>query len=166
MVWCWCGDEVIIPAYTYSATALAVLNVGAKPIMVDVNENFNISVQEIENAITTKTKAIIPVDFGGFPCDYEEIQNLALKNKHLFKPNTPVQKKLNRILVLSDAAHSMGAKYKNKNAGVLCDLTVFSFHAVKNVTTAEGGVICINLPDPFSNKEVYKFMRCYSQWPN
>ena len=87
-----CGDEVIIPAYTYSATALAVLNVGAKPIMVDVNENFNISVQEIENAITTKTKAIIPVDFGGFPCDYEEIQNLALKNKHLFKPNTPVQK--------------------------------------------------------------------------
>lgn len=154
------GDEVIIPAYTYAATALAVLHVGGTPVMVDVEDDFNISLKAIEDAITEKTKAIIPVDIAGWPCDYDDIIELLESKKNLFKPETENQKKLGRILCLADAAHSIGAKYKNKSTGVLCDLTVFSFHAVKNVTTAEGGAICINLPEPFDNQEEYAFLRC------
>ncbi|WP_412985154.1 DegT/DnrJ/EryC1/StrS family aminotransferase [Pontimicrobium sp. IMCC45349] len=154
------GDEVIIPAYTYAATALAVLHVGGTPVMVDVEDDFNISLKAIENAITEKTKAIIPVDIAGWPCDYDDIIELLESKKNLFKPETENQQKLGRILCLADAAHSIGAKYKNKSTGVLCDLTVFSFHAVKNVTTAEGGAICINLPEPFDNQKEYAFLRC------
>ena len=156
------GDEVIIPAYTYAATALAVMHIGATPIMVDVNEDFNISVKAIEKAITTKTKAIIPVDIAGWPCDYDEINKLLLSKKDLFKPNHSNQEKLGRILNLSDSAHSIGAEYKNRPTGVLADITVFSFHAVKNVTTAEGGAICLNLPEPFNNQGEYNLLRCLS----
>jgi len=156
------GDEVIIPAYTYAATALAVLNIGAIPVMVDVNEDFNISVLEIENAITKKTKAIIPVDIAGWPCDYDGILDIVYQKKHIFCAESEIQNKLGRVLVLADAAHSIGASYKEKQSGTLCDLSVFSFHAVKNITTAEGGVICVNLPAPFSNEEVYAYMRCFS----
>lgn len=152
------GDEVIIPAYTYSATANVVIHVGAKPVFVDVNANdFNISVAEIEKAITSKTKVIMPVDFGGLPCDYYEINELVLKYKNSFIASDNVnQKKLGRILILSDSAHSFGAKYKNKRAGSLTDISVFSFHAVKNLTTAEGGAITLNLPEPFDNEAIYK----------
>jgi dTDP-4-amino-4,6-dideoxygalactose transaminase len=152
------GDEVIIPAYTYSATANVVIHVGAKPVFVDVNANdFNISVAEIEKAITSKTKVIMPVDFGGLPCDYYEINELVLKYKNSFIASDNVnQKKLARILVLSDSAHSFGAKYKNKRAGSLTDISVFSFHAVKNLTTAEGGAVTLNLPEPFDNEAIYK----------
>ncbi|WP_338733810.1 DegT/DnrJ/EryC1/StrS family aminotransferase [Mangrovimonas cancribranchiae] len=156
------GDEVIIPAYTYVATALAVIHVGAKPIMVDVEDDFNISVNNIKEAITPNTKAIIPVDFAGWPCDYSEINNLVNKQKSFFKPTHPNQEKLGRILVVSDAAHAIGAIYNNSPIGVATDITVFSFHAVKNVTTAEGGCVCLNLPQPFSNLEEYNFMRCFS----
>ena len=156
------GDEVIIPSYTYAATALAVLHVGATPVMVDVEDDFNISISEIEKAITNKTKAIIPVDIAGWPCNYDKINKLIEDKKDLFVANHPNQEKLGRILNLSDAAHSIGAKYKGKSTGVLADITVFSFHAVKNVTTAEGGAICLNLPEPFNNDEEYKFLRCIS----
>ncbi len=156
------GDEVIIPAYTYAATALAVMHIGATPVMVDVNEDFNISVEAIDKAINSKTKAIIPVDIAGWPCDYDEINKLILSKKNIFISDGPNQEKLGRILNLADSAHSIGAQYKNKPSGILADITVFSFHAVKNVTTAEGGAICINLPKPFNNLDEYNFLRCVS----
>jgi dTDP-4-amino-4,6-dideoxygalactose transaminase len=158
------GDEVIIPAYTYSATALAVLHCGAIPIMVDITDDFTIDVLKIENAISDKTKAIIPVDIAGWPCDYDEIYKIIQKTsvKSLYRPNSVKQELLGRIIVIADAAHSIGAKYKGKNVGQLADITIFSFHAVKNITTAEGGAITLNLPPPFDNGEEYKFMKLYS----
>lgn len=157
------GDEVIIPAYTYAATALAVLHVGATPIMVDIQEDFNISVFQIEKAITSKTKAIIPVDFAGWPCDYDEINKLIKSKAALFDSKNEKQRLLKRILVISDSAHAIGAKYHNKYIGNSnADITVFSFHAVKNVTTAEGGAVCLNLPYPFNNQSEYDYLRCYS----
>lgn len=154
------GDEVIIPVYTYCATANTVIHCGAKPVFVDVGEDFNINIANIKNAITSKTKVIMPVDFAGFPCDYNSINDLVNgeKIKSLFTPKTDEQKKLGRILVLSDAAHSFGAKYNNKKAGSLTDISVFSFHAVKNLTTSEGGAVTLNLPKPFDNEEVYKYL--------
>ncbi|WP_348810473.1 DegT/DnrJ/EryC1/StrS family aminotransferase [Flavobacterium maritimum] len=158
------GDEVIIPAYTYSATALAVLHCGGKPIMVDVNEDFTIDASKIEQAITKHTKVIMPVDIAGWPCDYDEINKIVNKEsiKHLFRPESKKQSQLGRILVISDAAHSIGAQYKGVQVGKLSDITIFSFHAVKNITTAEGGAICLNLPESFSNKAEYKLMKLYS----
>lgn len=153
------GDEVIIPAYTYSATANVCMHVGAKIVLVDVNpDDFNISVKAIEAAITSKTKVIMPVDFAGFPCDMDEINALVNRAdiKSTFSPSTAEQKMLGRILVLSDSAHSIGAFYKEKHTGALCDVAVFSFHAVKNLTTAEGGAIALNMPAPFDNEEIYK----------
>ncbi len=151
------GDEVILPAYTYSATANVVEHCGATIVFVDVNSNdFNISISNIEKAITSKTKVIMPVDFGGYVCDYDEINALVLKHKEKFTARTDEQKMLARILVLSDSAHSFGAFYKGKRAGSLTDVSVFSFHAVKNLTTAEGGSVALNLPPPFDNEAVYK----------
>jgi dTDP-4-amino-4,6-dideoxygalactose transaminase len=157
------GDEVIIPAYTYAATALAVMHAGAKPVMVDVGEDFNIDVTKIADAITERTKAIIPVDIAGYPCDYDAIMDIVLKEEAiaLFKPESDVQRKLGRILVINDAAHSLGAKYKKHlSTGSETDVTIFSFHAVKNVTTAEGGAVCLNLPEPqFNNEELHAELR-------
>ena len=152
------GDEVIVPAYTYCATANVVVHCGATPVMVDVNPDFNINVENIRKAITPKTKVIMPVDIAGFPCDYDEINALVQDTniQKMFQARTDEQKMLGRILVLSDAAHSVGAEYKGKRTGSLCDITVFSFHAVKNLTTAEGGAICLNLPEPFNHEEIYK----------
>jgi dTDP-4-amino-4,6-dideoxygalactose transaminase len=151
------GDEVILPAYTYSATANVIVHCGAKPVFVDVNaDDFNISAAEIEKAITPKTKVIMPVDFGGWPCDYDAINALAKKKAGQFIGESENQKKLGRILVLSDAAHSFGAIYKGKKTGTLTDVSVFSFHAVKNLTTAEGGAIALNLPAPFDNDAIYR----------
>lgn len=150
------GDEVILPAYTYSATANVVVHCGAKPVFVDVNaDDFNINVAEIEKAITPNTKVIMPVDFGGMPCDYDKINALAEKTKNKFVAKEANQLKLGRILVLSDSAHSFGASYKGKKTGSLTDVSVFSFHAVKNLSTAEGGAVALNLPAPFDNLEVY-----------
>ncbi len=151
------GDEVILPAYTYSATANVIMHCGAKPVFVDVDpDNFNITAANIEKAITYRTRVIMPVDFGGLPCDYDAITALAKSYAHLFVPRTEEQRLLGRILILSDAAHSVGARYKGKLVGALCDVSVFSFHAVKNLTTAEGGAISLNLPAPFDNVEIYK----------
>jgi dTDP-4-amino-4,6-dideoxygalactose transaminase len=155
------GDEVILPAYTYCATANVIMHCGAKPVFVDVNkEDFNISVKAIEEKINSKTKVIMPVDFAGLPCDYNLINSLVKRNdiSSKFIPQTKEQQILGRILVLSDAAHSFGAKYFGRAAGQLTDVTVFSFHAVKNLTTAEGGAIAFNLPAPFDNEELYKKM--------
>lgn len=158
------GDEVIIPAYTYSATALAVLHCGATPVMVDITDDFTINVNAIEKAITSKTKIIIPVDIAGWPCDYEAINSIVnkLEVKNQFVAESEKQKILGRILVISDAAHSIGALYNGLPAGNLTDITIFSFHAVKNITTAEGGAICLNLPDSFSNEEEYRLMKLYT----
>jgi len=151
------GDEVILPAYTYAATANVVMHCGAKPVLVDVNnDDFNINLQSIEQKINAKTKVIMPVDFGGFPCDYKGIMTIAANNKSKFVPANKKQEALGRILVLSDAAHSFGASYNGKKTGTLADISVFSFHAVKNLTTAEGGAMTLNLPAPFNNEEIYK----------
>ena len=150
------GDEVILPAYTYSATANVIVHCGATPVFVDVRANdFNINHLEIEKVISSKTKVIMPVDFAGFPCDYEEINSLAKKYSSIFIANCENQKMLGRILILSDSAHSYGASYNKSKAGSLTDVSVFSFHAVKNLTTAEGGAVALNLPLPFNNADVY-----------
>ncbi len=153
------GDEVILPAYTYSATANVIIHCGAKPVFVDVNaDDFNISVSAIEKAITKRTKVIMPVDFAGLPCDFDAINALVERHRDTFNAETPIQEKLGRILVLSDAAHSFGATYKGKRTGSLTDVSVFSFHAVKNLTTAEGGAVALNLPQPFNTKEIYDYL--------
>lgn len=151
------GDEVILPAYTYAATANVIVHCGAKPVFVDVNpDDFNINVNAVQKAITSRTKVIMPVDFGGLPCDYEALMALAARFSGIFKPSDLNQKLLGRIMVLADSAHSIGALYNNKRSGTLCDAAVFSFHAVKNLTTAEGGAICLNLPEPFENEKLYQ----------
>lgn len=154
------GDEVILPAYTYTATANVIMHCGATPVFVDICDDFNISVEAIRKAITPRTKVIMPVDLGGFPCDYDEINALVKEAEvvKLFVPNHANQQKLGRIMVLSDAAHSIGAEYKGKKTGSLTDATVFSFHAVKNLTTAEGGAVCLCLPPSFNSDEEYQYL--------
>lgn len=158
------GDEVIIPAYTYAATALVVVHLGARPVMVDCNEDFNINIEEIRKKITSKTKAIIPVDIAGWPCDYDLLNALVNSSemKAKFNPTSEVQKTLGRILLVADAAHSLGAVYKDLPMGRWTDFTVFSFHAVKNVTTAEGGAMVVNLPEPFNHADVYRTLKLWS----
>jgi dTDP-4-amino-4,6-dideoxygalactose transaminase len=158
------GDEVIIPTYTYAATALSVLHVGATPVMVDVMEDFTIDPKAVQKAITRNTKVVIPVDFAGLPCHYDALYDIinskSAKNK--FVPKGEREGILGRILIMADAAHSIGAKYKGRNVGTLADFTGLSFHAVKNITSAEGGMICINLPPPFNNAELYHLIRRYT----
>ena len=152
------GDEVILPAYTYCASANVIVHSGAKPVMVDINEaDFNISIDAIRKAITPRTKAIIAVDLGGFPCDYDAIMDLVYEEsiQKQFNPHGENQEKLNRILIISDAAHSFGAIYKGKKSGSLTDISTFSFHAVKNLTTAEGGALCFDLPANFDHENIY-----------
>lgn len=150
------GDEVILPAYTYSATANVVIHCGAKPVFVDVNAlDFNIDPAEVEKAITAHTKVIMPVDFGGLPCDYKALNIIAERSKGYFVASTDNQRMMGRIMVLSDSAHSFGAEYEGAKTGSLTDVSVFSFHAVKNLSTAEGGAVALNLPAPLNNEEVY-----------
>ena len=159
------GDEVIVPAYTYCATANVIVHCGAKPVMVDVNaDDFDVCLEKVREAITDKTKVIMPVDLGGMPCAYDELFELveAEDVKTLLQAKTEEQRKLGRILILSDSAHSIGAEYKGRKAGCLADVSVFSFHAVKNLTTAEGGAIMLNLPEPFDNEEVYRYLCTYT----
>jgi len=153
------GDEVIVPAYTYSATANIVVHTGATPIMVDIEaDGYNMNLDLLASAITSKTKVIMPVDIGGLPCDYDRIMSLisSAEITNLFQPSSDNQAKLGRILLLSDAAHSFGAFYKGKRVGSESDVAGFSFHAVKNLTTAEGGAVTLNLPAPFVNDEIWK----------
>lgn len=151
------GDEVIIPAYTYTATANAVMHSGATPVMCDAGDDFNIDVSKIEELITERTKVIVPVDIGGLPCDYDEINAITRKKSILkkFNAGNSLQKQLGRIMVLADAAHSIGSEYKGKKAAAHTDAAIFSFHAVKNLTTAEGGALTLNLPGRFDHDEIY-----------
>ena len=155
------GDEVIIPAYTYCASANVIIHAGATPVMVDVNlEDFNLNVDKVRDAITPKTKAILAVDIGGLPADYDRLMSLIneVQIKNEFKANNELQEKLGRIILLADAAHSFGALMNEKRAATLSDIATYSFHAVKNLTTAEGGALCFNLPDGFDHDAIYAEM--------
>ena len=147
------GDEVIVPAYTYTATASVVCHVGAKVVMVDSQkDNVEMDYDQLEKAITEKTKVIVPVDLGGIVANYEHVFEIVEKKKALFKPANALQAKIGRIAISADCAHSFGANQKGKMAGEIADFSSFSFHAVKNFTTAEGGALTWNLP--FGNEVV------------
>lgn len=136
------GDEVITTAYTYTASASVVCHVGAKLVLVDCEKgSLNIDYDALEKAITERTKVIIPVDLGGVPCDYEKIFEIVERKKSLFKPKNAMQKAFGRVIVLADTAHALGAEYKGKKVGSIADFSAFSFHAVKNLTTGEGGAL-------------------------
>lgn len=152
-------DEVIVPAYTYAATALAVIHAGGKPVIVDVQEDFSIDPKKVAEALSSKTKAVIGVDYGGWPADYLEIDTVLEDRAKIFEPKNEIQKKLGRPLLLADAAHSLGAERNEQKAGHMADISVFSFHAVKNLTTAEGGAIVLNLPDEFDPAETYRWFQ-------
>ncbi|NNC83486.1 MAG: DegT/DnrJ/EryC1/StrS family aminotransferase, partial [Flavobacteriales bacterium] len=158
------GDEVIIPSYTYCATANIILHLGAVPVMVDVDDDFLMNKDELREAITPRTKVIMPVDIGGRPCDHRAIRELVSEDVYTeqFQPRSDAQSNLGRILILADAAHSFGAQRGGFMSGKLADVTVFSFHAVKNLTTAEGGAITFNLPNSFHLETVYKELNTLS----
>ena len=149
------GDEVIIPAYTYTASASIVEHVGATLVFVDVQEDcLEMNYDAVEAAITPRTKAIIPVDLAGIPCNYDRLFAIVESKKSIFIPKTDLQKQLGRIAICCDAAHAFGASRKGKMVGAIADFSSFSFHAVKNLTTAEGGALTWNLP--FGNEKVVK----------
>ena len=157
------GDEVITTAYTYTASASVVCHVGAKLVLVDVQkDSYEMDYDALEKAITKRTKAIIPVDLGGVPCDYERIFAIIEKKKKLFKPANEYQKALGRIAVMADTAHAFGAKYKDKMIGDVADFSSFSFHAVKNLTTAEGGALTWRTIEGIDNDEIYKKLQLLS----
>lgn len=151
------GDEVITSSYTYTASASPIVHVGAKVILVDIQkDSLEMDYEQLANAITEKTKAIIPVDIAGVLCDYDKIFEIVEAKKDLFKPNNEIQELYNRILVVSDCAHGIGAQKNMKMAGELADFTTFSFHAVKNLTTAEGGAVVWKNKDGLDNEKIYK----------
>lgn len=151
------GDEVITCAYTYTASASVIHHVGAKIVLVDCNkEDKFMDLDALENAITEKTKVIIPVDLAGKPCKYDEIFEIVERKKSLFKPNNKLQEKIGRVIVMADAAHSLGAVYKGKPSGSIADFTCFSFHAVKNFTVAEGGSVTWNGNLGLNDDEIYR----------
>ena len=151
------GDEVITSAYTYTASASVICHVGAKVVLVDTaKDSFQMDYSKLADAITEKTKAIIPVDIAGVMCDYDKIFEIVEAKKNLFTPNNDYQKALGRVMVLADSAHGFGAEYKGKKSGCVADFTSFSFHAVKNLTTAEGGALTWNSIEGIDDEELYK----------
>ena len=151
------GDEVIVPAYTYTATASPVYHVGAKIILCDVaKDSFEMDYDKLESLINENTKAIIAVDVAGIICDYDKIFEIVNNKKNLFKANSPLQEKYGRVLVLSDCAHGIGAVRNNVHSGNIADFTSFSFHAVKNLTTAEGGAATWKHYDFLDDEAIYK----------
>ena len=157
------GDEVIVPAYTYTATASVVCHVGAKLVIVDSYPNkTEMDYDKLENAITEKTKAIIPVDVAGIPCDYDRIHKIVEKKRAIFKPCNNTQEAIGRIAVCEDAAHAFGASYKGNKIGSVSDFTCFSFHAVKNFTTAEGGAVTWKSINGISDEDIYKQYQLFS----
>ena len=150
------GDEVLVPAYTYTASASAAIHTGATVRFIDCQENsLEMDYDRMEAAITEKTKAVIPVDLGGIPCDYDRIYEAVERKKDLFRPNSEIQKAMGRIAVVADCAHALGAGKKGKMTGALADFSSFSFHAVKNFTTAEGGASCWKTIPGIDNDELY-----------
>ncbi|MCW6677777.1 DegT/DnrJ/EryC1/StrS family aminotransferase [Anaerococcus sp. NML200574] len=151
------GDEVITSAYTYTASASVIDHVGAKIVMVDTQEDsLEMDYEKLEEAITEKTKVIIPVDLAGIPCDYDKIFEIVERKKNLFKANNEIQENFGRIIVVADTAHSLGAEYKGKKTGSVADFSNFSFHAVKNFTTAEGGYSTWKDSEGLDNEKLYK----------
>ena len=151
------GDEVITPAYTYTATASVTCHVGAKVVMVDTApDSFEMDYDKLADAITEKTKVVLPVDLAGVVCDYDKIFAAVESKKHLFSPANDIQKAYGRVIVLADAAHAFGAKWHGKMCGEIADFTSFSFHAVKNLTTAEGGALTWRNHDGVDNESLYK----------
>lgn len=151
------GDEVITSAYTYTASASVVCHVGAKLILIDTQEDsLEMDYEKLENAITEKTKVIIPVDLGGVPCDYDRIFSIVEKKKDLFNPINDIQKAIGRVIVMADAAHAFGATWHNQPVGSIADFSNFSFHAVKNFTTAEGGAVTWKDIEGIDNEDIYK----------
>lgn len=157
------GDEVIVPAYTYTATASAVCHVGAKPVMVDTApDSYEMDYGKVAEAITEKTKVVIPVDLGGVICDYDKVFKAVESKKGLFRPSNEIQKIFERVIVLADAAHAFGAKWHGKMCGEIADFTSFSFHAVKNLTTAEGGALTWKSHEGLDDEAVYKQLQLLS----
>lgn len=157
------GDEVITSAYTYTASASIIEHVGAKIVLVDVNEdNLEMDYEQLEKAVTDKTKAIIPIDIAGIPCDYERLYEIVERKKSLFTPSNDLQRAIGRISIMADTAHSFGAKRNGKMAGSMADFSSFSFHAVKNFTTAEGGALTWKNIDGIDNEYIYKQIQLLS----
>lgn len=157
------GDEVITSAYTYTASASVIHHVGAKIVLVDTaKDSYQMDYDKLAEAITEKTKAVICVDLAGVPCDYDKIFELVNSKKELFNPNNEIQKSIGRVTVVADGAHSFGASYKGKMSGSIADFTSFSFHAVKNLTTAEGGAVTWKSIDGIDDEDIYKRYNCLS----
>ena len=157
------GDEVITSAYTYTASASVICHVGAKPVLIDIQkDNLEMDYDALENAINERTKAIIPIDVAGIPCDYDRIFEIVEKKKHLFKPSSKLQNVFGRIVVMADTAHSLGATFHGKPAGSIGDFSCFSFHAVKNCTTAEGGALTWKTIPGINSDDFYKQIQLLS----
>ena len=157
------GDEVIVPAMTYTASCSVIYHVGAKAIIVDIAEDSHeMDYNALADAITENTKAVIPVDLAGIPCDYDRIFEVVESKRHLFKARGEYQEKLGRVAVVADGAHALGSTYKGKEIGSMADFTTFSFHAVKNFTTAEGGSVTWKQNENFDNEELYREYQIYS----
>lgn len=157
------GDEVIVPAYTYTATASVVCHVGAKLVMVDIQpDSLEMDYDQLEAVITENTKVIIPVDLAGIPCDYDRIFSIVEKKRELFTPSNDIQRAMGRISVNADAAHAFGASWHGKQVGSIADFTAFSFHAVKNLTTAEGGALTWRDIPGIDNEAIYKQIQLLS----
>ena len=157
------GDEVIVPAYTYTASASVIDHVGAKIVMIDSQKNsLEMDYDAVEAAVTERTKVIIPVDLGGVPCDYDRIFEIIERKKNLFRPSNEIQKAIGRIAVCADTAHAFGAKRHGKMIGSIADFSSFSFHAVKNFTTAEGGALTWRNIEGISNDDIYHQLQLLS----
>lgn len=159
------GDEIITCAYTYTATASVIAHVGAKIILVDCLDKdgkLEIDYSAVEKAITDKTKAIIPIDLAGIPCDYEKLFEIVNSKKDLFQPSNEIQKAIGRIAIVTDAAHAFGATYKGEKVGSIADFSNFSFHAVKNFTTSEGGALTWKTIPGIDNDDIYKKLQLFS----
>ena len=157
------GDEVITSAYTYTASASVIAHVGAKIVLVDTQkDSLEMDYDALEAAITENTKAIIPVDLAGIPCDYDRLFAAAERKKHLFRPANEIQAALGRVAVVADTAHAFGAKWHGRMIGSVADFSSFSFHAVKNLTTAEGGALTWRTIPGVSNEEIYKKLQLLS----
>lgn len=157
------GDEVIVPAMTYTASCSVIEHVGATPVIIDIQEDsFQLDYDLLRKAITSKTKVIIPVDLAGIPCNYDKLYEIVEKEAFKFVPNSKIQELIGRVTILSDSAHAFGAKYKNNMIGQVSDFSVFSFHAVKNFTTAEGGAVTWSNKLPLNSDDLYKQFQIYS----
>lgn len=157
------GDEVITSAYTYTASASVVCHIGAKLVLVDTQkDSFEMDYNKLADAINEKTKAVIPVDLAGIPCDYDRIFDIANSKKALFSPKTDIQKAIGRVAIVADAAHAFGARWHGKMVGSIADFTSFSFHAVKNFTTAEGGALTWRDIEGIDNDHIYKELQLLS----